>query len=211
MLGAVPAVPNKTAKRLLTMPQISYNAQVYNRPDALAYQDALDIKALLETELKRLVDTHVISAETATLPYLGDIPPPDDLPADPEEEEEEDDEEDDEEEEEGEESDDSRGKRRGRGRPRGSVGIAKRESGGKEEVQRIAETDSRKKRGRPPKVDTPMEARIKNILKGLRRFKTQAGQAKIAHFDRLPDKAMMPEYLNEIKAPMAVDALKVWH
>lgn len=182
---------------------------MYNRPDAIAYQDALDIKSLLQSELKALVDKHVISAETATLPYLGDIPPPDELPANLEEEEEDDEEDDDEDEDEGDESDDSRGKRKSRGRPRGSVAITKRESGGKEDTQRTAETDSRRKRGRPPKVDTPMEARIKNILKGLRRFKTQSGQAKIAHFDRLPDKTIMPEYFNEIKAPMAVDALKV--
>jgi len=36
---------------------IPHNAQVYNRPDAGVYQDALVIKKVLETELKKLVST----------------------------------------------------------------------------------------------------------------------------------------------------------
>lgn len=180
---------------------IPHNAQVYNRPDSGAYVDALEIKRVLEAQLKRLVDKQIVQDQDAELPYLGEIPEPDDPveEAGDEEESEEDDS--------GDETDDSRGKRRGPGRPRkGSK--PKVEAGSKEEADRVAEIEARKKRGRPPRVDTPMEARIKNILKAIRRPKLVGGVLKIAHFDRLPDKEAIPEYYNEIKNPMAVDIIK---
>lgn len=183
---------------------ISHNAQVYNRPDAGAYQDALDIKELAQSELKKLVDAKIVSIEEATMPYLGEIPPQDELPPlelEQDEEENEEEEEDDE----GEESDDSRAvKPRGRGRPPGSK--TKRDQG-KDEATRAAEIEAKKKMGRPPRVDTPMEQRMKNVMKGLRRPKDD-GQLKIAHFYRLPDKSALPDYYNEIKNPVAMDVLK---
>lgn len=187
---------------------IPHNAQVFNRADALAYQDALEIKRLLEQELKKIADSKVASEEEIVLPYLGEIPPQEDGPS-PDAQEEDDDDEDDEEDDEGEESDDSSKvkKKRGPGRPKGTTGIPKRDAAQREEA-RLADLEAKKKRGRPPRVDTPMESRIKNILKSLRRYKDNEGDARIRHFDRLPDRTVMPEYFNEIKSPMAVDAVK---
>jgi hypothetical protein len=54
-----------------------------------------------------------------------------------------------------------------------------------------------------------MEARIKAVLKGLRKFKGPTGELKVNHFEKLPDKAQMPEYFEEIKVPMAFDVIKV--
>lgn len=183
---------------------IPHNAQVYNRPDSGAYVDALEIKRVLETQLKKLVERNVIGEEESELPYLGEIPEPDDPVEEPAEEEDSEENEDDS----GDETDDSRGKRRGPGRPPKGSKNARGEPGSKEEAERIAEIEARKKRGRPPRVDTPMEARIKNILKAIRRPKFPGGVLKISHFDRLPDKETMPEYFNEIKTPMAVDIIK---
>jgi len=189
---------------------IPHNAQVYNRQESGAYQDALDVRALLEEELQKLVDEKLITAEIATLPYLGDIPPQDDLPAGVKEEDEDDDDDDEDDDEDAEDSDNSKGvKRRGRGRPKGSLNRAKDGNMTKEEEQRLADIEARKKRGRPPKVDTPMESRIKNVLKGMRKFKNKEGGSKISNFDRLPDKTLMPEYFAAIKVPVAVDVLKV--
>jgi len=53
-----------------------------------------------------------------------------------------------------------------------------------------------------------MEARIKEILKGMRKFKNSSNQLMVYHFERLPDKAVMPEYYNEIKTPIALDVIK---
>lgn len=181
---------------------------MYNSPEAGAYHDALEIKALVESELQKLVDANIISAEVAKLPYLGEIPVQDEIPAGEEDEEEEDEDEEDDNEEGGNESDDSRRKRKV-GRPRGSGTAAKREETAKDDPEPTAETEAKKRRGRPPRVDTPMEARIKNILKNMRRFKDAAGQYKLNAFDKLPDKVVMPGYYEEIKAPMAVDVLKV--
>lgn len=181
---------------------VSHNAQVYNRPDAGAYQDALVVRGLVEAELKKLVGSQLITEEVASFPYLGEIPPQDEFP--PEEEDDEDDDEDDEEEGEeaeveGEDSDEEGSKpKRRRGRP------SKRDREGDKDN----DPETRKKRGRPPKVLTPVEARIQAVLKGIRKPKSSRGHVKIGSFERLPDKAAMPEYYAEIKEPMAFDVLK---
>ena len=76
-------------------------------------------------------------------------------------------------------------------------------------VRRYNEVDQRKRRGRPPRVDTPMEARIKAILKGIRKYKNDAGQIMIHQFEKLPDKVSMPEYYQEVKEPIAIELIKV--
>lgn len=132
-----------------------------------------------------------ISAEEAELPDLGEIPEADPLPDEDEEEEDEEDDEDDDSEDEG----------RRRKKPGPKPGF-------KRGMAQKHEPDLRKKRGRPPRVDTPMEIRIKTILKGIRKFKGAGGHLKITHFERLPDKAMYPDYYMEIKEPIAIDIIK---
>lgn len=185
---------------------IPHNAQVYNRQDSQAYVDALDVKRALEAELKKLVEQKIVTEEAIALPYLGEIPEQDPLPPEEEEEEEEeDDEEEDEELEEEEDDDDS--KRRKRRGPRSTAAITKREAGSrKDEVKE--DPESRKKRGRPPRVDTPMEARIKAIMKAIRKPRNQLNKLMVSAFERVPDKTVMPEYHAEIKNPMAMDILK---
>ncbi|KAF2470470.1 Bromodomain-containing protein [Lindgomyces ingoldianus] len=187
---------------------VPHNAQVYNRQDSQAYVDALEVKRVLELELKKLVDEKIISEEVAALPYLGEIPEQDPLlPEEEEEEEEEDEDEDDEDEDEDEEDEGKRRKRRG---PRSTAAITKREGGGKskDDLAKDNDPESRKKRGRPPRVDTPMEARIKAIMKGIRKPRNQLNKLMVSAFERVPDKAVMPEYHAEIKNPMAMDILK---
>lgn len=142
------------------------------------------------------------------MPDLGEIPPP--SPRAPEEEGEEDDEDEDEDEEDdGEESEEEGGRRRRRRGPRSTAAITKREGGGRtEDPSKGHDLEARKKRGRPPRVDTPMEARIKAVLKGLRKVKGPGGELKISHFEKLPDKSLYPGYFTEIKNPMALDLIK---
>lgn len=174
---------------------IPHNAQVFNRPDSGAFQDALVIKEQLEKNLQQLVEEGVIDKAMAALPDLGEIPIYEDAPA---EEGEEDEEESDEEGEEEEEEEEEEGppKKRKRGRP----SLQKRETGDDEGPKRP--------RGRPPRLLTPMEARIQAVLKGMRKPKNNKGQHMVKHFDRLPDKQAMPEYYLEVKNPMAYDLLK---
>ncbi|CAO2656049.1 Nn.00g048520.m01.CDS01 [Neocucurbitaria sp. VM-36] len=190
---------------------IPHNAQVYNRQDSQAYVDALEVKKVIERELKRLVDEKVITEAVATLPYLGEIPEQDPLlPEEEEEEEEEDDEEELEVDEEDDEDDEDEGKRKRRRGPRSTAAITKREGGSRvaKEDAKNDDPESRKKRGRPPRVDTPMEARIKTIMKGIRKPRNQLNKLMVSAFERVPDKAVMPEYHAEIKSPMAMDILK---
>ncbi|KAJ4348361.1 uncharacterized protein N0V89_009735 [Didymosphaeria variabile] len=191
---------------------IPHNAQVYNRQDSQAYVDALEVKKALEQELKKLVDTKIVTEEVTKLPYLGEIPEQDPLLPEEEEEEEEDDEEDlDEELEEvdvDDDDDDDEGKRRKRRGPRSTAAITKRESGRGAKDEAKEDPESRKKRGRPPRVDTPMEARIKAIMKAIRKPRNSQNKLMVSAFERVPDKAVMPEYHAEIKSPMAMDVLK---
>lgn len=138
-----------------------------------------------------------IEAEEAVLPDLGELPPVDDTPPsdedqavqdEDEEEEEEDDEEDD-------DSDDEGVRRRGRRRGRPS----KRDDD---------DEDYAKKRGRPPKVFTPTEARIHAILKGLRKPRNDDGELRILPFEKLPDKQLNKEYYMAIENPIALDQIK---
>lgn len=188
---------------------IPYNAQVFNRPDSGAFQDSLVVKEQLEKQLQLLVGQGLITKEIATLPDLGEIPTYEDEPlaedAEVEEEEDSDDEgEEDEDEEEPDLDEDGRPKKR-RGRPPGRKSNAKREAG---EDDGTGAGTGKRSRGRPPKLLTPMEARILAVLKGIRKPKNGNGQLIIKTFDRLPDKAAMPEYYAEVKNPIAYDVLK---
>ncbi|KAK7529904.1 chromatin structure-remodeling complex protein-like protein rsc1 [Phyllosticta citribraziliensis] len=188
---------------------ITYNAQVYNRQDSQAYQDALVVKEFFENELKRLIKEKIIDEEEAKIPYLGEIPTYEDpAPEELEEDEDEEEEEDEEEVDDDDDDDDERPKRRRPG-PRSTASILKREGGKDDSKDKAAnDADSRKRRGRPPRVDTPMEARIKAIMKAIRKPKNNQGQLMVSHFERVPDKTVMPEYFSEIKNPMAMDILK---
>ena len=158
--------------------------------------------------MKELVEQKVIPPEIAALPDLGEIPP---MSPTEEEADEEDEEDDDEDEDEDNDSEDDGGRKRKRPARRSSAAITKREGGMKNEEGALkgVDGDPRKRRGRPPRVDTPMEARIKAVLKGMRKLKNSDGTLKVGHFEKLPDKAVMPEYFAEIKNPMALDTIKV--
>jgi chromatin structure-remodeling complex subunit RSC1/2 len=180
---------------------IPHNAQVFNVPDSGAFQDALVVKEQLEIQLQKLVKDGLISQEVATLPDLGEIPAYEHVPSadrdgegDDDDDSGDDDGDDDDDQEGGDEEQDGSKKKRRRGRP------SKRDT--------IEDSDGKRARGRPPKLLTPVEARIQAILKGIRKPKGADGNLLIENFDRLPDKAVMPEYYTEVKHPMAYDSLK---
>ncbi|KAI1749054.1 hypothetical protein F4782DRAFT_542453 [Xylaria castorea] len=180
---------------------ISHNAQVYNRPSSQVFKDALRLREVFQGELQKLIDDETITAEEAALPDLGEIPEADESPDEEEdvdmEEDEDEDEEDDEEDEESsdnEDDDDSRGRRRRRGRAGRNFGSRAGES--------------QKLRGRPPKVFTPVEARIYSLLQGLRKLKHPDGNLLIYPFEKLPDKTSNPDYYTTIANPIALDLIK---
>jgi len=198
---------------------IVHNAQIYNRPNSGPVRDVLQLQTVFNEELQKLVEQGLIKEEETAFPDLGEIPyatpEPDPVSEEEEEEEEEgeDEGEEDDEDEEGDDSDDDRRRRRARKSGRASIssrrpGRDDDEEGGGKGGGGANDTDIRKRRGRPPKVDTPMEARIKAILKGIRKLKDASGNLKIRHFERLPDKAEYPAYFQEIKEPIALDTIK---
>ncbi|KAK4156835.1 hypothetical protein C8A00DRAFT_40741 [Chaetomidium leptoderma] len=182
--------------------RICHNAQVYNRPSAPIFSDAGRLLEVFKEKLAEMVKEGLIVAKDAETPDLGPLPEFEDSPP-PDEDEEEVDEEDEEEEEEDEDEDsDDEGGHRRPGRRRRQSGARKGGDDG---------DDAQKKRGRPPKVFTPLEARIQVILKGLRRFKNENGQLRILSFERLPDKAELPDYHTAIRNPIALDTIKRKH
>lgn len=182
---------------------------MYNRPSAPIFGAAVRLREIFKEKLRELVKNGQITEDDAKLPDLGDLPPVDDSPLVSEEEghleddddEDEDDEDDEDEEDEDDSSDDENGRRRrGPGRRRLSI-AGRRDRDDKEE-------DSHKKRGRPPSVFTPTEARIHAILKGLRKFKADDGTLLVLPFEKLPDKATIPHYYQTIANPIALDNIK---
>jgi chromatin structure-remodeling complex subunit RSC1/2 len=182
---------------------IWHNAHTYNRPDAGAYQDANTIKRLMEEQLQKLVDRDLLDPKDAAWPDLGEIPPVEDLPPDEEGDE------DGEEDAEGEEDDDEDGEDSDEDGPRKRRSRGGRPSTSRRDTKDDGEPETKKRRGRPPKVDTPMEARIKNVLKGIRKPKNEEGNIMIHAFEKLPDKTTMPEYYAEIKHAIAIEQIKV--
>jgi chromatin structure-remodeling complex subunit RSC1/2 len=172
--------------------QICHNAQVFNRPSAPIFGAALRLRELFKKRLDELVQEGTISEAEAELPDLGEIPSADESPPPEDDEEEEEEDDDDDEEDDDDDDDDDEGGRR-RGRKRGP---------------KRTDDDGHKKRGRPPKVLTPMEARIHSVLKGLRRFKNHAGELLVLPFEKVPDKVANPDYYKMTPNPIALDNIK---
>lgn len=168
----------------------------------------------MKEELKKLVDSGDITEEDARLPDLGELPPVEDSPSQQSEDEEDDrlqgngrrggdeyDEEEDDEEEEEETDDDSedgdyKGRRRGR------------YTSDRGDRNNDKDASFQQKRGRPPMVLTPTEARIFSVLKELRKVRDKDGNPLVAPFERLPDKAIVPDYYQIITNPIALDNIK---
>ena len=67
----------------------------------------------------------------------------------------------------------------------------------------------KRKRGRPPKIDTPEEARIRSVLRAIRKVKDSDGRQLFLEFEKLPDPEQYPDYYKEIKKPIALDHITV--
>ncbi|KAG5989425.1 hypothetical protein E4U52_005568 [Claviceps spartinae] len=186
--------------------QICHNAQVYNRPSAPIFSAAVRLRDVFSDELGKLAAKGSISSDDAKLPHLGDLPPVEEL-IQRSGDDDRDDDNDDEgegEEEDGDSTDEDDGNRTRRlrqdPRHKGLVVHKEREDDLDDEIY--------KRRGRPPMVQTPMEARISSILRGLRRFKDREGNLMVLPFEKLPDKVTMADYYSIIHKPIALDNIK---
>ncbi|KAG5438312.1 hypothetical protein PCANB_002800 [Pneumocystis canis] len=164
--------------------QIYYNAKLYNRRSSVIYSDACLNEMIIAKELSVLKDRKLV--DDSILPVLGPLPPnsprqekSDDDAFDPDIEDK--NEEDDDEEEE-EEEDDIRHKRRRR--------ETKIRSYEPPKVMRFDTGDVKRKRGRPPKVDTPDEARMKVVLRVIRKEKDERGRTLFTWFEKFPDEKL---------------------
>lgn len=190
--------------------QICHNAQVYNRPSAPIFGAAVRLREVFREELKKLVEKGCITTNEATLPDLGELPPAEESPSRTSEHEDVGDADDDEEDEEGEEEDDDDESSDGDGarRRRRQKNRKHPSSPGRKDSDEDKDGDVHKRRGRPPSVLTPMEARILSILRGLRKPRGKDGSPLFLSFERLPDKAAVADYYETITNPIALDNIR---
>ncbi|KAG5982658.1 hypothetical protein E4U55_001568 [Claviceps digitariae] len=186
--------------------QICHNAQVYNRPSAPIFNAAVRLRDVFGDELKKLAAKGSISSDDARLPDLGDLPPVEESSSPRSEDEDQGD--DDDEEDGEEEDDDSTDEDDGHRKRSNRHGRRHKALATRKERDDDPEDDSYRRRGRPPMVQTPMEARISSILRGLRRFKDCEGNLMILPFEKLPDKVAMADYYSIIHNPIALDTIK---
>lgn len=190
------------------MSQIFHNAQVYNRPSAPIFGASIKLQGIFREELDKLVRSSQITKEDAALPNLGELPPVEESPSRHSEAEVSDDEDDDEDEDEDEDEDDDDDEEYGAGAGAGRRGKRRLQRSSARNCDADMDDDTRKGRGRPPMVLTPVEARISSVLKGIRRFKANNGALLITAFEKLPDRAALPDYYQTITNPIALDHIK---
>lgn len=183
--------------------QICHNAQVYNRPSAPIFGAAVRLREVFIKELQNLAAQGKISASDATLPDLGELPPVEEsLSVGSESSEDEDiDDDDDDDDDDYDGSDDEYGT---------STKRAKLQASASSHVARPGDVDNdlHKSKGRPTMVLTPVEARIAAILRDLRKFRDGHGNILITPFEKLPDRAALPDYYHTITNPIALDNIK---
>ncbi|KAL1889603.1 hypothetical protein Cpir12675_005725 [Ceratocystis pirilliformis] len=104
----------------------------------------------------------------------------------------------------------------------GELPSAEESSGGEEEEEEEEEEsadearvkrrkpngETGKRRGRPPRVLTPTEARIIAIIKGIRRTEDSDGELLIEPFEKLPDRNTNPHYYQVIAQPICLEQIK---
>ncbi|KAG6000385.1 hypothetical protein E4U21_005541 [Claviceps maximensis] len=187
--------------------QICHNAQVYNRPSAPIFNAAVRLRDVFSDELKKLVAKGKISSDDARLPDLGDLPPVEESSS-PKSEDDDRSCDDEEGGERGEDDDVSTDEDDGHRKRIGRLSRRHTSFTGRKERDGDPDDDTYRRRGRPPMVQTPMEARISSILRGLRRLKDREGNLMVSPFEKLPDKATMADYYSIIHNPIALDIIK---
>lgn len=179
--------------------QIYYNAKLYNRRSSVIYSDACLNEMIIVKELSNLKDKNLV--DDSILPVLGPLPPSspgeeksEDDGFDPDIEDKNDEDEDEEEEEE----DDIRYKRKRR-----ETRVKTYEP---PKVMKFDTGDIKRKRGRPPKVDTPDEARMKIVLRVIRKEKDERGRTLFTWFEKFPDDKFTQT--NKIKQSISLEDIR---
>lgn len=168
--------------------QIFFNAKLYNMRNSVIYESASTLEELANNEIEKFNQEDICVDEE--LPSVGDLPPNSvvdeaEVPENASEPEE------------------PKSKKQ-----KLSDSLQKEESKdvAEEEVTQDGET-SAKKRNRPPKLETPDECRMKNILKAIRRVK-RGDDLIYEPFEKLPPAAEYPDYYEHIKNPMSIALVK---
>lgn len=173
---------------------------MYNRPSAPIFGAAIKLRGIFTEQLKRLAAEGKIDNDEASLPDLGGLPPVEESMSQGADSEDDDDDDDDEDGDEDDDDDDDEEDYEG------DSGDERRRRHGRQTSH--DEEDRSKKRGRPPLVLTPVEARITAILRGLKNFKNADSVVLIEPFEKLPDRASIPDYYQTITNPIAIDSVK---
>ncbi|EEB08625.2 RSC complex subunit Rsc1 [Schizosaccharomyces japonicus yFS275] len=85
---------------------------------------------------------------------------------------------------------------------------AKRKRSFTSKRQPLRPADTKRQKSRPAKVNSPLEARAKVIMRQVRRYRDATGRQLFAPFERLPDTRLFPEYYQAIQHPMALEVIQ---
>lgn len=171
--------------------QITWNARYYNEPGSQIYDNALVLDQFIrDTVIPKLSSDPVIS--NGPSPYYPDLGPIENLPLP--------------------HADDQFGAvvRNEPAKVKTELDAEEEESFSSLNPPVRTQHEGGARRGRPPIIDKPYEARIKSILKYLKRVTPvdDLTYNLTNHFERLPDKANV-EYYQEIHHPISLNEIRI--
>lgn len=170
--------------------QIFWNAKFYNSRMSQVYKDAQELESLIENELSEMKNEGLIDRNK--LPNLGPLPPesPPEVPPLPS---------------------NAQMPLSSLNSPRADAqDMSSERSLSVPQPGYITAPDGtiKRRRGRPPKIETPTEMRINYILKALRRCKDHQGRLMLNQFEKLPETEQFPEYYQYVQAPIALENIR---
>lgn len=183
------------AHLLRDLAQIFHNAKTYNVKKSIIYSDAVALEELLNAEVMKLKEAGTCDIDR--LPMVGNLPTGSD-------EEDDDDDDDDNVKDEAAPSDADDTQEPRAKKPRLSAAGELASTPADEGRQ---SPSASRKRGRPPRVETPDETRMKNILRAIKRIQKD-GETIYEPFEKLPDAKEYPDYYEHIKSPMSIALVK---
>ncbi|CCG83751.1 protein of unknown function [Taphrina deformans PYCC 5710] len=169
---------------LKDLAQIFYNAKLYNVNKSIIYADATTLENFLNTEIAKLHKEDMCTEQE--LPKVGAVPDASD-------------------DEEMEDAGSSDAEEADSKQPKAELKHENSATPGAEEGR--ASPSAGKKRGRPPRVESPDETRMKNILRSIRKIQRD-GEFLFEPFEKLPDAKDYPDYYIHVKNPMSLALVK---
>lgn len=175
--------------------QIFHNAKTYNKEKSIIFTDAVALESLLNDRIMELKEAG--TSEIDRLPTIGD------LPINSDDDDDDVDEDDDEAQDRAADADELMEEPRAKRLKMSAKDELAAATSGEDRQSPVAG----RKRGRPPRVETPDESRMKNIVRAIKRVQKD-GDTIYEPFEKLPDGKEYPDYYQNVAQPMSIAVLR---